>query len=129
MKGKIVGDRYYIDSREVTREEFYESFRPVQDSLGAGESFCGWKRPVVSSALAVHPDQVAEATADAVKKGVPVEFRPDGRPVFTSTRQRAAYCRAYGFFDRNAGYSDAQRGSAREQPAPKTREQLQREYV
>lgn len=59
-------------------------------------------RPLHSEALAVHPDQIQEATADAKAKGVPVEFDRNGRPVFTSSRQFRAYAKAYGF--RHKGY-------------------------
>lgn len=64
----------------------------------------GW--PLVSEALAVHPDQVAEAVAEARKRGVPTEYTADGNPVFTDRGHRAAFGRAFGVVDRAGGYGD-----------------------
>lgn len=65
----------------------------------------GW--PIVSDALGVHHDQVAEAIADAAKRGVPTEFRSDGRAVLRDRGHRRDYLRAYGFIDRSSftGYA------------------------
>lgn len=68
--------------------------------MGQGLAMSGW--PIVSDALAVHADQVQEAIADAAKKGVPTEFRKDGRPVLRDRAHRKAYLKAYGFIDRNS---------------------------
>jgi hypothetical protein len=70
----------------------------------------GWK-PLHSDALAVHPDQIPEAVALAKRRGVPTDFDGEGRPIFTSRHHRRQYSVAHGFYDRDAGYSDAQRGS------------------
>ncbi len=67
-----------------------------------------WARALKSVALAVHPDQVAEACADAEAKGVPTNFTADGCPEFRDRDHRKRYLQAYGFFDRDAGYGDAQ---------------------
>jgi hypothetical protein len=64
-------------------------------------------KKVKSVALAVHPDQRGEATDDAAKRGVPTAFTDDGRPVFESREHRKKYMRAYGYYDRDAGYGDA----------------------
>lgn len=61
---------------------------------------------MVSDACAVHPSQVAEAHADARAKGVPTEFTKGGRPIFRDQAHRAAYCKAYGYRDRNGSYRD-----------------------
>ena len=99
MKGVIRGSgdktTYLIDGREVTKAQFDEAF-PDQ-AIGTGEGLTSWHRPVVSDALAVHPRQVEEARELAKRKGVPVEFQPDGRPVFTSSRQFRDYARKHGF--------------------------------
>lgn len=71
----------------------------------------GW--PMKSEALAVHPDQIGEAHADAVKMGVPTDFDRVGRPIFRSQGHRAAYCKAYGVRDKNGSYGDYT-GSSRE---------------
>lgn len=76
-----------------------------------GQAFAGVEQargnnPNASLALKVQPGQVQEAIADARKKGVAVEFRKDGTPLFTSRRQKAAYLRAYGVINKDGGYSD-----------------------
>ncbi len=81
-------------------QKLLERNRPV-----AGDSLCGWK-PLVSDALAVHPDQVPEATESARRHDVPVEFQPDGRPILSSRSRRKAYLKAYGFRDNQGGYGD-----------------------
>lgn len=111
MKGRIVYSReggrevprFFADGREVTREEFDRLFPPRP--AGDGSGLIGWK-PVVSDALAVHPGQVAEATEDAKRKGVPTDFLPDGRPILRSRQHRRAYLKAYGFHDNDGGYGD-----------------------
>lgn len=67
--------------------------------------------PMRSEALACHPDDVRAATQSASKAGVPTEFdSKTGAPIFTGAKHRKRYCEAFGFFDRNAGYSDPRRG-------------------
>lgn len=105
MKGrKVYGehgkpDRFYIDGREVTAAEFNKAF--PSKPIGTGQGLVGFK-PLHSEALAVCPADVPEAMADAKKKGVPVEFDGEGRPVFTSSRQFRQYAKAYKF--RHKGY-------------------------
>jgi hypothetical protein len=95
---------YYLDGKEVSREEFFASF-PAQEvesdtgKPGAPSSLISFK-PLHSEALAVHPRQIKEATEDAVRKGVPTEFDPEGRPIFTSSRHFRRYAKRYGFFHR-----------------------------
>ena len=62
--------------------------------------------PHASYALGGHPDDRAKMTQDAINKNVPTEINRDGDPVFTSAGHRKKYCEAFGFYDRNAGYSD-----------------------
>lgn len=66
----------------------------------------GWKKPIESDALAIHPDQIPEAEAHAEKHGVPTQFIEDGRPIFTSREHRRKYMRSVGVHDRRGGYSD-----------------------
>lgn len=116
MKGRHVfgengnPDRYYLDGEEVTKAQYDEAF--PDKPIGDGTGLVAWK-PLASDALAVHPKQVKEAEQDAKNKGVPVDFMPDGRPVFTSREQRKRYCAAYGFRDNNAGYGDQADGGPR----------------
>lgn len=66
----------------------------------------GW--PIISEALAFHPDQVPEARRLAKKLGVPTEIRDSGEPVLRDGRHRKKYVRVMepGTFDKNGGYSD-----------------------
>lgn len=97
------------EAADVWREEwarqqmFYRALaEEARARAGAQSTSLVSFRPVESDALAVHPKQVEEACEDAKKKGVPTEFLPDGRPVFTSSRHFRRYARAYGF--RHRGY-------------------------
>lgn len=67
---------------------------------------CRSSNPKLSDALAVHPSQVAEAVADAKKKGVPTRFEADGRPIITSRAHQKQYLKAYGFHNRDGGFGD-----------------------
>ena len=58
-----------------------------------------WNHPIHSEALAVHPEQRAEAIASAEKHGVPTEFDKHGCPIFRSRSHRKRYCKEYGFVD------------------------------
>lgn len=108
---------YLIDDREVSKAKFRreekaalkrivkQEYAPQTNRGGAS----AW--PLVSDALAVHPDQIPEAIESAKRKGVPTEFDKMGRPIFTSRAHRKSYCEKYHFFDRNGGYGDAARGA------------------
>lgn len=110
MKGRVFWDRwtgaahYEIDGREVSEEEFRRRLPPAPD--GEGPSSLSSTPPHLSEGLSVHPDQVQEAIEDAKRKGVPTEFRPDGRPVMRSRAHQKAYLKAYGFHNRDGGFGD-----------------------
>jgi len=112
--------RFEVMGQLMTEEEFDRAFAPEAPDPC---SLIGWK-PLVSDALAVHPKQVKEATDDAEKKGVPTEFRRDGRPIFRTREHRKRYMQKYGFFDKAGGYGDAQPGQTKRdippQPDPRT---------
>lgn len=110
IRGHGAGTTYWIDGVQVTKARFDRAF--PDKSLAGCASLVGWKH-LESEALAVHPDDVAEATADAVKKGVPTDFNPEtGAPIFRSREHRKEYMLRYGFYDRDGGYGDAQRGQS-----------------
>ena len=73
-----------------------EAKKPV---FGTGN----FRKKVVSEALAVHPEQIPEATELAKKLGVPVEFKPDGRPVFDNSAHFRRYAKRHGY--RHRGYT------------------------
>lgn len=98
---------YWVDGTEVGKAEFDRQTTPPV-TLAEGISGKADKKrrrrgyPIKSVALAVHSSQVGEAQADAVKKGVPTEFTPGGRPILRDASHRRKYLKAYGFVDRNS---------------------------
>lgn len=109
MKGRIIyktdgTKRYTINGVPVTEEEFNSVF-PDQPMTNDGSVLFGWQ-PIESLAMCVHPNQVEEARACAVKQGVPTEYLPTGEPVFTSRSHRKAFLRAKGVHDNGGGYGD-----------------------
>lgn len=100
MKGKSVGHgektKYFLDTgknhswEEVTKAAFDDAFPDKPMALAGQCSLLGWMKPVVSDALAVHPDQIGEAMAHDKKVGISPEYLPDGRPVFKSEAQMRA---------------------------------------
>lgn len=108
MVGKIVGmgakTRYYLDGKQVSREEFKAVFPDQEIGLVGGTPTSGW--PIHSEALAVQRKQIAEATASAIKKGVATDFDQHGRPIFRDRAHRRRYLRTYNYHDNDGGYSD-----------------------
>lgn len=105
-KGKNV---YFIDGKEVTKRTFERKLAQARPDYSPKEEKViarprGMKRgyPIKSAALAVHPTQVQEAQDDSVKKGVPTQFTPGGRPILRDTSHRRKYLKAYNFVDRNS---------------------------
>lgn len=89
-----------------------------------------WSRPLKSVALAVQPGQVAEAAADAAARGVPTDFTPEGEPILRDRDHKKRYLRAYGMYDRDAGYGDAAPLLHKGERAPPSRvRELAREMV
>jgi len=97
MKDEIPKEIVLEDGRRATRDF-------VAEHGGFAHSPGNW--PLLSEAMGVAESQVKEAHAYSVKIGVPTEFTPDGRAVFTCPSHRKRYARAHGFIDRNGGYSD-----------------------
>jgi hypothetical protein len=111
-------------------DRFYDEIRKPRRRRGgrAGDALVGWKE-LHCEALGVHPKQIKEAEADAKRKGVPVDFDKQGRPVFTSRKQYKAYCNAYGVFNRDGGYGDAMPGQYKERPPAPDYEKEARELA
>lgn len=65
-----------------------------------------WRKGLRSEALAVHPDQIAEAREHDKEHGCSVPYDKWGRPVFHSRKKRRDYLKAHGFHDKDGGYSD-----------------------
>ncbi len=62
--------------------------------------------PYPSTALGVHPDQVAERMRFDKEAGVPTVYNDEGDPIMLNKKHRREFCRAHGVHDRNASYSD-----------------------
>ncbi len=63
--------------------------------------------PMVSDFGGVHPDQIPEATEFLAKRGVSVEFLPNGDVVHSDRANRKQYHEAMGKVDLDGGYRDA----------------------
>lgn len=86
---KFKGGRYVLrDGKLVPADGVREVVKP------------GWPR--LSDAMAVHPDQIAEASELSKKKGVPTHYDEWGRPRLTDARHERRYMKAFGFFHRNS---------------------------
>ena len=68
--------------------------------------------PLLSDAAGVAEHQIQEAAQHSRRIGIPTDFTPDGRAIFTSRSHRKKYCEAIGLYDRSGGYSDPQRKGA-----------------
>lgn len=60
--------------------------------------------PYRSSAMAVHPSEVAAVQERLRKQGLFTEFDSDGRPIITSTKQQDALAKALGMKTGRDGY-------------------------
>lgn len=116
MKFRTVGltgrERYYIDAREVTREEFERTYQqersrlPVIDEDPSVEGNRPWSRPIHSDALAVHPEQIPEVMDRNARHGLHVHYDNDGCPVLVSRDQRRRLMKIERCHDNQGGYGD-----------------------
>jgi hypothetical protein len=72
-----------------------------------------------SDVCGVGVDQIAEAISLDAELGVHADYNPrTGAVIWTSPEHRRNWCRAHGFYDKNGGYRDPERGWAREKGLP-----------
>ena len=83
--------------------EFYAQMGRTRRKKRGEPKVSGW--PLQSMAMGVGRRRVGEAIADARAKGVPTDFTPDGKAIFTSRLHQRAYCRAYGYHNNDESYS------------------------
>lgn len=102
MTGKVKWDKagephYFVDGSEVTEAAFREAFpdRSGDGPIAPVNYNASW--PVLSDALAVHPDQIPEAAAHAKARGVNIDFAPDGRAILTSAAHQKQAAKLYGY--------------------------------
>lgn len=99
-------NQFFVDGKLVSKDDFELAFPSRLDfnSAPGGHLPSCW--PMVSDACMVHPDQIPEAHAHAVKIGVPTDFTSQGQPIFRDQAHRREYVRAQGMHDNQGGYSD-----------------------
>ena len=112
MKDKIIirdGKKVYLKGgKEVSRKEWVGKSK-IKALFKARRvntmSTAGW--PKKSYALAVNPGDQKEAYEASVKMGVPTHFdEKTGEGIFRSQGHYNKYQKAFGYFDRDAGYGN-----------------------
>ena len=109
--GRTIKDRYFVNDKEVTKEEYDEAC-PSKGKclLTLSEPPCtihsshkAWPR--LSDALGVHPKQKAAAEEQARKLGVPTEFdAKDGRAILRDSAHQRDLQKALGYHNNDGGY-------------------------
>lgn len=108
MRLQYINGKFFVDGREVTREEYQHAHESLPSKLHElfGEevmtdSSAGW--PMASESWAVHPAKIAEQMELDKAKGAPLTRYDDlGRQIFESRGHRKAYAKAHGLIDRNS---------------------------
>lgn len=96
---------YSINGKRVTRQEFLKHRR--KGKAGVPMISKAYSRPLVSTNLGIHPDDVAKENENLQREGeTGMHFRKDGKAVFTSRAARARELRRSGLHDCDGGYSD-----------------------
>lgn len=110
-RGKIIYSRdgktktCFIDDREVTQEEYDARFPSKEIGVPHAAAPCIWQDHT-SLALAVHPDQVAEATARNIRHGIRVTYDEEGTAHIPDRAERKKLMRLEGMHDNSGGYGD-----------------------
>lgn len=123
MRGKVIyknGRRICVlEDKEVSEAQYDRAFpsklheilemagkgRGTRRQLLAGHQPSCW--PMRSEALAVHPDQVQEATEQLKRHGISgVRYEGDGTAVLQDRGARRELLRLEGMVDRQGGYGD-----------------------
>ncbi len=112
MRGRIVivskstgESKFFIDDREVTKEEFDRAFPPREVGVPGGHS-TAWANGLESDALAVHPSQIGQAMARNKRHGLHIDYTKDGRPILKDRGQRRDLMRVERVHDNQGGYGD-----------------------
>ncbi len=95
-----------MDAWRAAWERQQEVYKRIADEPATEHCPLSWTPPNLSESAGVHPEQVTEAMDDAKHKGVPTDFLPDGRAVFTSRKHQARYLKAYGYHNNDGGFGD-----------------------
>lgn len=95
---------YFKDGEVSTREAFEKAFPPKPLGAPAVAAPSCW--PMKSVALAVHPEQVAEATERNRRHGVGVTYDPTGMAEIPDRGERKKILKLEGLHDNHGGYGD-----------------------
>lgn len=95
---------YLLGGAVVTEGVYRQAFpdQPLYVGVPPGGDTGSVGYPILSDALGVHPDQIPEAREHYRKRGVSVDFAPDGRLVMADSAHRKRVLRAAGVHDRNS---------------------------
>lgn len=93
-------DRYYLDGVEVSQQKYESATTPKE--IGCPMGGQPYVRPILSDAMAVHPDQIESAMEKNYKDGVPTNYMPDGRPIITSHQHQKALAKSYRYFNKDS---------------------------
>jgi hypothetical protein len=100
--------RYFVNDTEVTEAEFAAAFPPKELVAGdevLADSTSAW-RDFKSEALAVHPDQVAEANTRSKAHNLGVVYDKQGFARIPDRAARRRLMRLEGVHDNHGGYGD-----------------------
>ena len=88
---------YKINGEVVSKREF------CANPVGSGNIRMPYStsRITASEGAAVHPKDRAAAEVHARKHGFAIEFDSEGRPNFNSNRQKRAYLKTIGLFNKD----------------------------
>ena len=97
-----MSDEVYVGGVKMTAREYRRLQRECKPGASARRRLrARW--PHCSAALAVHPDQVAEANERNRRHGVgEVQYRPDGRAIIPSEAAKKKLLRLERMHDRDA---------------------------
>lgn len=95
---------YFKDGQVATREEFEAVFPPKPLGVPAVAAPSSW--PMTSMALAVHPEQVAEANERNRAHGVGVTYDETGLAHVPDRAERKKLLKLEQMHDNHGGYGD-----------------------
>lgn len=96
---------YYLEGKEVTEAEYEAVFPPPEPGPVSSKKGRAW--PMLSDALACHPDQVDAMNERNARSGISVTYdRTDGRAIIPDRAERRKLLKREGLHDRNGGYGD-----------------------
>lgn len=95
---------YYIDGRQVTKEEFDFAF-PAKP-IGEMRTRYSTEFNHPSDALAVHPEQIQATSEYYSKNGIPTDFMADGRPIIKNRSHQKRLLKLHGYINRDGCFGD-----------------------